>query len=54
MLAIPEIQDASHVSPYKDELVKTEGIVTAVAATGFYLQDMRGDGNADTSDGIFV
>jgi uncharacterized protein len=36
--------------------VVTEGIVTAKLAglSGFYLQDETGDGNALTSDGIFV
>ena len=32
----------------------TTGIVTAVAADGFYLQDPRGDNDEATSDGLFV
>ena len=32
----------------------TTGIVTAVDTDGFYLQDPVGDGDGDTSDGIFV
>jgi len=39
--------------------VTTEGVVTGdfegiTAASGFYIQDTTGDGNAFTSDGIFV
>jgi len=34
--------------------VITTGIVTAVDTNGFYLQSATGDGNAATSDGIFV
>lgn len=54
MLGIPEIQGAGHVSPYDGVMVKTRGIVTAVAGNGFYLQDATGDGNAATSDAIFA
>jgi uncharacterized protein len=32
----------------------TEGVVTAIATNGFYIQDAVGDGNALTSDAIFV
>lgn len=44
------------VSPLNGTSVTTEGIVTAKFAglSGFYLQDETGDGNALTSDGIFV
>ncbi|MBL4838267.1 MAG: hypothetical protein JKY34_11900, partial [Kordiimonadaceae bacterium] len=41
-------------SPLVDEIVITTGIVTAVDDNGFFLQDATGDGNTDTSDGIFV
>ena len=39
--------------------VTTEGVVVGdfegtAAASGFYIQDLTGDGNAATSDGIFV
>lgn len=53
-LTIPEIQGAGHVSPYNGELIVTDGLVTAVAFNGFYLQDPEGDGDVNTSDGIFV
>jgi predicted extracellular nuclease len=34
--------------------VTTTGVVTAVAFNGFYVQDPFGDGNPNTSDGLFV
>ncbi len=53
-VTIMEIQGAGHLSPLEGETVVTGGVVTAVAFSGFYLQDPRGDGDDDTSDGIFV
>ena len=53
-LQIGEIQGESHQSIYVDNIVTTTGIVTAVARNGFYMQDADGDGNAATSDAIFV
>lgn len=50
-----EIQGRAHVSPLVGEFVSAvPGIVTAVDGSGFYLQDPQGDGDASTSDGIFV
>lgn len=51
---IMEIQGEGHLSAYDGQPVLTTGIVTAVTSLGFYLQDPIGDGNARTSDGIFV
>jgi uncharacterized protein len=51
---IYEIQGAGHLSPFVGQSVTTTGIVTAVESNGFYLQDPTGDGNDNTSDGIFV
>lgn len=51
---IYEIQGAGHLSPRMGEVLTTSGIVTAVTSQGFYMQDPLGDGNSDTSDGIFV
>lgn len=48
------IQGDSHVSPLKDVTVETCGVVTAVAFSGYYLQDAAGDGDERTSDGIYV
>lgn len=51
---IYEIQGATHVSFFVDQQVTTCGVVTAVAFSGFYIQDADGDGNEDTSDGLYV
>ncbi len=55
---IPEIQ-GSGPSATITGTVTTEGVVVgdfegAASQQGFYLQDLAGDGNAATSDGIFV
>jgi len=52
---IYQIQGAAHRSPLVGQTVtEVPGIVTAVAADGFYLQDPDGDGNPATSDAVFV
>jgi VCBS repeat-containing protein len=54
---IYEIQGAGHKSAYEGQLVNTRGVVTAIDTTGtkgFYIQDVTGDGNDATSDGVFV
>lgn len=53
-LSIGQIQGAGHQSAYVGQTVITSGIVTAVDTNGFYVQDPDGDGDAATSDGIFV
>ena len=53
-LSIGAIQGAGHISAYVGQTVITNGVVTAVDTNGFYLQSAVGDGNAATSDGIFV
>jgi predicted extracellular nuclease len=53
-LAIYDIQDAGHTSPFDGQLVATSGIVTAVDSNSFYLQDPTGDNDNTTSDGIFI
>lgn len=59
--AIGDVQGASHISPLVGTTVSdVDGIVTRAITTGsargFFMQDPRagGDGNAATSDGIFV
>jgi uncharacterized protein len=44
------------VSPLNGQNVTTEGVVTAVfpGLNGYYIQDVSGDGNPLTSDGVFV
>ena len=53
-LTIMQIQGAGHLSAYAGQVAITGGIVTAVDTDGFYMQHATGDGNAATSDGIFV
>jgi len=54
-LHIRDIQGSSHVSPLNGQGVQNVGgIVTAIAANGFYLQDPSPDSNPATSEGIFV
>jgi predicted extracellular nuclease len=51
------IQGAGLVSTYNGQVVTTEGVVTAIKTSsgrGFFLQDPTGDGDVNTSDGIFV
>jgi uncharacterized protein len=51
---IPEIQGPGATSPYANTVQTTEGVVTLKVGTGFFLQDANGDGNPDTSDGVFI
>jgi hypothetical protein len=51
---IAEIQGAGLTSPLYQEWVDAVGVVTGLTDSGFYLQDPVGDGDPQTSDGIFV
>ncbi|MDO9007173.1 MAG: hypothetical protein Q7U80_03030, partial [Thiobacillus sp.] len=51
---IPAIQGSGSASPLAGQTVTTEGVVTRLNNNGFYLQDEAGDGDAATSDGVFV
>ena len=51
---IMQIQGAGHLSPFDGQEVTTSGVVTAIAADGFFMQDPAGDGDDATSDAIFV
>ncbi len=63
-LSIPEIQGSGAASGYQSQLVTTTGIVvgdfqasglgTDGSVNGFYLQDVAGDADPATSDGVFV
>lgn len=48
------IQGSGVVSPMAGAKVTTEGVVTLVTNNGYFMQDAEGDGDDDTSDGIFV
>ncbi len=59
VVTIPQIQGNNNLSPYNGKSITTSGIVTACffgngSINGFFLQDKTGDGNSNTSDGIFV
>jgi predicted extracellular nuclease len=55
-----EIQGRGAATPFDGQVVTTQGVVVgdyegaAPALRGFYLQDTDGDGDAATSDGLFV
>ena len=53
-LTIPQIQGEGAKSAYNNTVQTTQGVVTALVGSGFFLQDPNGDGNPATSDGIFV
>jgi uncharacterized protein len=52
--AIHDIQGASQFSPFANRVVSTNGIVTAVASNGFWMQDPSPDTSDATSEGVFV
>ncbi|MBU8538578.1 M10 family metallopeptidase C-terminal domain-containing protein [Falsiroseomonas tokyonensis] len=54
LTSIFTIQGSGLTSALAGQQVRTGGIVTAVDSNGYYLQDAVGDGNAATSDAIFV
>jgi len=56
LIPINQIQGSGAASPYVSQTVSTSGIVTARKNNGFFLQTADGadDGNANTSEGIFV
>jgi len=51
---IAQIQGSGLLSPLNGNIVTTSGIVTGIKTNGFFLQMPVGDGDANTSDGIFV
>src|SRR5262245_10996253 len=54
-LRIHDLQGAGHVSPFNGQTVAgISGVVTAVAAQGFYMQDPAPDADDATSEGTFV
>lgn len=53
--AISEVQGAGHTSPYAGEVLVVEGVVTAIdPGEGYWLQSVQGDGDASTSEAIFI
>lgn len=51
---IMQIQGNGVRSPLVGQSVTTTGVVYDIASNGFWMQDPNGDGDAATSDGIFV
>ena len=54
---IGEVQGETDTSPLVNTSVTVSGVVVADfqdTLSGYYVQDLDGDGNANTSDGIFV
>jgi len=56
VVTVPEIQGSGQFSPFQGEIVETTGVVTLITANGrdMWIQDVDGDGDPATSDGIFV
>src|SRR5581483_8098575 len=52
-VTIGAVQGSGDATPVAGQTVTVEGIVTALRSNGFFVQD-SGDGDAATSDGIFV
>ena len=52
--AIYTVQGSGATSPLAGQVVVTSGVVTRLNNNGFFMQDLTGDGNPATSDGIFV
>ena len=54
--AIAEIQGNKNLSPLDNQIVRTQGVVTARAKTGFFIQtpDDKTDTDHNSSEGIFV
>lgn len=51
---ISAIQGSGATSPMVGKQVTTQGVVTKVNNTGFFMQDEVGDGDEASSDGVFV
>jgi hypothetical protein len=56
LVATYQIQGSGDTSPLQGQTVAVRGVVTAVfpGLRGFYIQDPTGDGDPNTSDGLFV
>ncbi|KQV45595.1 MULTISPECIES: ExeM/NucH family extracellular endonuclease [unclassified Duganella] len=54
VVPVPQIQGSGASSPFSGAKLTTEGVVTATVGSGFFIQDVAGDGDPNTSDGMFV
>lgn len=48
------LQGSGASSAYAGQAITTTGVVTKLNNNGFFIQDLSGDGNPATSDGVFV
>jgi len=48
------LQGSGAKSAYAGQAITTTGVVTVRTSNGFFIQDPAGDGNDQTSDGVFV
>lgn len=53
-LRIPTIQGSGPASEYAGSVQTTQGVITAKVGTGFFIQDVAGDGDPTTSDGLYI
>jgi predicted extracellular nuclease len=53
-IPIYTLQGSGATSAFVGQAVTTTGVVTRLNSNGFFIQDLTGDGNPATSDGIFV
>lgn len=51
---IPELQGSGNTTPCEGHRDNIVGCITGVTATGFFFQDLTGDGDTTTSDGIYA
>jgi len=51
---IYSLQGSGSTSPFINQAITTTGVVTKLNNNGFFIQDLTGDGDTATSDGIFV
>lgn len=51
---IPQIQGTGYWSNCQGHRDNIQGCITGVAAKGFYFQDVNGDGDPNSSDGIYA
>ncbi len=54
VVPVHQVQGSGATSPYSGAKLSTEGVVTAKVGSGFFIQDLAGDGDPNTSDGMFV
>jgi uncharacterized protein len=54
LVRLYSIQGSGSSSPMLGQTVTTQGVVTKLTNAGYFIQDLSGDGNPATSDGVLV